>query len=253
MKRPKPSPALIVAILALVVSLSGTSYAVSKLPKNSVGAKQLKDNSVTSHKVKDGSLLARDFKKGQLPAGAKGEVGAQGAMGPAGTAGTAGANGATGATGAPGATGGTGLTGQKGATGVTGPSGLLATAWSTRLTTLNFGTDDTTITSLSSAPDQGSGTITVGTDARLIVQMNATFDSADQPMVLCDLLLNGGSEIGGGTWGDIDLSALGSLSASGVVEVDPGTYDVSASCRTNIEGDTASVDSATLTVIAVPQ
>jgi hypothetical protein len=82
--------ALVVALLALVVALGGTSYAAVTLAKNSVGTKQLKNNAVVSAKVKDGSLTAADFAAGQLPAGAKGEKGAQGAQGAAGAAGPAG-------------------------------------------------------------------------------------------------------------------------------------------------------------------
>ena len=65
---PRPSPAMVIACLALVVALSGTSYAkVLALPVNSVGTPQLKANAVTSPKVKNHSLLAVDFKPGQLP------------------------------------------------------------------------------------------------------------------------------------------------------------------------------------------
>jgi hypothetical protein len=74
---------MIVAIIALVVALGGTSYAALKLPKNSVGTRQIKGNavttaklkgsSVTSGKVKNGSLAAADFKPGQL--NAKGPAG----------------------------------------------------------------------------------------------------------------------------------------------------------------------------------
>jgi hypothetical protein len=67
-RRLAPSPAMVVACLALAVGLAGTGYAVTRLPRNSV----------TTVQVKDFSLLARDFKKGQLPAGA------QGPQGPAG-------------------------------------------------------------------------------------------------------------------------------------------------------------------------
>lgn len=64
---PRPSPALVVACLALGVALSGTSYAkVLALPLNSVGTPQLKANAVISSKVKNGSLRAVDFKPGQL-------------------------------------------------------------------------------------------------------------------------------------------------------------------------------------------
>jgi hypothetical protein len=75
----------VIAYLALFIAMSGTSYAVTQLPVNSVGAKQLKSNAVTEAKVKDGSLLGKDFKAGQLPAGATGPPGSAGAAGPAGT------------------------------------------------------------------------------------------------------------------------------------------------------------------------
>jgi hypothetical protein len=70
---PRPSPAMVVACLALAVALSGTSYAdVLNVPVNSVGTVHLKQNAVVSPKVKNGSLLAVDFKPGQLPAGFSG-------------------------------------------------------------------------------------------------------------------------------------------------------------------------------------
>jgi hypothetical protein len=65
---PRPSPAMVIACLALLVALSGTSYAkILALPVNSVGTPQLKANAVTSPKVRNHSLLAVDFKPGQLP------------------------------------------------------------------------------------------------------------------------------------------------------------------------------------------
>jgi hypothetical protein len=104
-----PSPALVVSCVALAVALGGTGYAVTTLPKNSVGGTQIKSNAVTSSKVKNGSLLAADFKSGELSAfvaGAalRGETGATGATGETGAAGPAGATGATGATGPAGPT-----------------------------------------------------------------------------------------------------------------------------------------------------
>ncbi len=91
----RPSPALLVAGLALALALGGTGYAALRLPANSVGTKQ----------VINGSLLKRDFKAGQLPRGPRGPRGLQGA---------AGATGATGAAGATGAQGPAGLQGGKG-------------------------------------------------------------------------------------------------------------------------------------------
>jgi hypothetical protein len=57
----RPSPALIVATVALVVAMAGTTYAATQLPKNSVGAKQLKKDAVTGAKVKNGSLTGSDI------------------------------------------------------------------------------------------------------------------------------------------------------------------------------------------------
>jgi hypothetical protein len=67
------------------VALGGTGYAVTQLPRNSVGTAQIKKNAVTGAKVKDRSLTAIDFKKGSLPQGPRGERGPQGEQGPPGT------------------------------------------------------------------------------------------------------------------------------------------------------------------------
>jgi hypothetical protein len=67
-----PSPALVIACIALFVSLGGVTYAAVKLPRGSVGTVQLKKNAVTSVKVKNGALLRADFKPGELPNGAEG-------------------------------------------------------------------------------------------------------------------------------------------------------------------------------------
>ena len=56
--RHRPSPAMVVACIALAVALGGTSYAAIKLPKNSVGTKQLKKNAVTGLKVKANAITS---------------------------------------------------------------------------------------------------------------------------------------------------------------------------------------------------
>lgn len=88
---PRPSPAMVVASLALGVALSGTAVAASvALAPGSVGTVQLKKNAVTTAKVRNGTLLKADFKKNQLPkavAGPAGPAGPAGAAGPAGPAG----------------------------------------------------------------------------------------------------------------------------------------------------------------------
>lgn len=64
---PRPSPALVVACMALLVALSGKGYAdVLRIPFNSVGVLQLRPNAVVSSKVKNHSLRAVDFEAGQL-------------------------------------------------------------------------------------------------------------------------------------------------------------------------------------------
>jgi len=88
--RHRPSPATVLASVALIVALGGTGYAAVVLPANSVGTAQLKNNAVTSLKVKNGSLLKADFRSGQVPAGPAGPAGAAGPAGPAGPAGAAG-------------------------------------------------------------------------------------------------------------------------------------------------------------------
>jgi len=65
-KRFRPSPAMIVAIVALVLSLGGTSYAAIVLPSNCVGTKQIKKNAVTGKKVKNGSLTTSDISSASL-------------------------------------------------------------------------------------------------------------------------------------------------------------------------------------------
>jgi hypothetical protein len=78
----RPSPALAVASLALLVSLGGASFAAvnTVLPPNSVGTPQLKNGAVTAAKLQAGSLLASDFKAGQLPGARWALVRADGAI-----------------------------------------------------------------------------------------------------------------------------------------------------------------------------
>lgn len=49
----RPSPAMVVALVAFSIALGGTGYAAAKLPADSVGAKQLKKDAVSSAEVKD--------------------------------------------------------------------------------------------------------------------------------------------------------------------------------------------------------
>ena len=96
---------MVVACLALLVALGGTSVAaVSQVARNSVGTPQLRNGAVTNPKIRNNavnstkvanrSLLRVDFAPGQLPAG---PTGPQGPAGPAGAAGPAGPAGVIGA------------------------------------------------------------------------------------------------------------------------------------------------------------
>lgn len=60
MKKMRPSPALVIALIALFVALGGTSYAAIalKLPRNSVGTPQLKNGAVTAGKLNASAIAA---------------------------------------------------------------------------------------------------------------------------------------------------------------------------------------------------
>jgi hypothetical protein len=105
-RRRLPTPAMLVACIALAVSLGGVSYAAGALPKGSVGTAQLKKKAVTGAKlqknavtgiaVKNRTLTAADFKAGALPAGTQGQKGDPGAQGPKGEKGDTGPAGVSG-------------------------------------------------------------------------------------------------------------------------------------------------------------
>jgi hypothetical protein len=99
---------LIVAIVALVLALTGGAFAAT----GGLNAKQKKE-------VKK---IAKGF-QGTGPAGPTGPAGTNGKDGTSGEKGATGAEGPKGATGATGPTGATGATGPTGATGATGPTG----------------------------------------------------------------------------------------------------------------------------------
>lgn len=107
----RPSPAIVVASIALLVALGGTSIAaVNQLAANSVGTSQLKNNAVTTPKIKNnavasakiagnavnsGKIANGTIQPADLSSAAKtsGPAGAQGAQGPTGPTGPAGSPG----------------------------------------------------------------------------------------------------------------------------------------------------------------
>jgi hypothetical protein len=64
--RNRPSPSMVVALIALAVALGGTGYAAVSLPKNSVGTKQLKRSAVTGAKVKASAITGAKVKNDSL-------------------------------------------------------------------------------------------------------------------------------------------------------------------------------------------
>lgn len=95
----RPSPAMLIAILALIVAASGDAVAdgVTAAAKLVTG-KQVKNESLTGADVKNGSLMLSDFKASERRRlrGAEGPAGEKGALGPQGPVGSPGATGAKG-------------------------------------------------------------------------------------------------------------------------------------------------------------
>jgi hypothetical protein len=223
----KPSPALVISLIALFVALSGTSYAVSKLPKNSVGNKQLKKNAVTSKKVKDRSLLARDFKPGQLPAGAAGAAGTNGA---------------------------------RGATGATGPAGPTAVAFSPVIAATALPTDGVA-TVVASTPASASvtnpGPLALEENSSVIVNMSVGIRNNVAAVVAAACKVEERHDVSwtsiGNTSADIDAgpSRDDTLSFTKGIVLPPETYDFRLACEPSADSAlTASLPR--ITVIATP-
>ena len=123
-------PATVIATLALLVALGGSSYAVSQLPPDSVGTEQLQNGAVGPMKIKAGAITAGKIRNENVTSAKikngtiqkwdigwstwNGLLGARGPQGPVGD------------TGAQGPIGPAGPTGPTGATGPQGPAGPLA-------------------------------------------------------------------------------------------------------------------------------
>lgn len=79
MRRLVPSPSMVVAVLALLVALSGSAYAVSKvgtsqIKNGAITTPKLKKGAVTSAKIRNGSVIAAKFADGAVPRGAANNV-----------------------------------------------------------------------------------------------------------------------------------------------------------------------------------
>ncbi len=230
------SPATVIATISLVVALGGTTYAVTALPKNSVGNAQLKNGAVNSAKVKNYSLLAIDFKKGQLAKVVPTSIGPTGPQGPAG---------ADGAQGPPGSAGQVGPTGPVGDTGAQGPAGTQGPAGLSYGTSL-IGAPSTPLYGCTSA-DIVSTAISPTRTVRVLVTGQSRF-SATGPAnarLVADILPSGGGSILGaadsGTPLPVDATnpsqyTFSSMVLGGGTPVDlpPGSYTMRLRLETTI-------------------
>jgi hypothetical protein len=71
----RPSPATIIALLAMFIAMGGTGYAVTKLPKRSVGSLQLKKGAVRKENIANGAVTASKLSKGLIAAAPTGSAG----------------------------------------------------------------------------------------------------------------------------------------------------------------------------------
>lgn len=62
----RPTPSMVVSIIAMFIALGGTSYAVVQLPPRSVGPKQLKRNAVAASHIKANAINSAKVKKDSL-------------------------------------------------------------------------------------------------------------------------------------------------------------------------------------------
>ena len=60
----RPSPAMVVAVLALIVALAGSAYAATK-----IGTKQLKNSAVTTKKISNGAVTSDKLANGAVTSG----------------------------------------------------------------------------------------------------------------------------------------------------------------------------------------
>lgn len=237
-----PSPAMIVSLIALFVALSGTSYAVIQLPKNSVGTEQIKDRSILVSDIKSseiGKLRGR--------AGAKGDTGETGARGPAGPSNTSGSTVPQSAT-------------SSSAAKITGAN-----------VALPVGAPGTEVLSLISTNTATTGPIQVNAASRLAVTGDLTLradGSVNDRGVTVQCALQVRFATDGGTWGSPAYSSVstafiprpsapsssptGGMSVSGATDVAAGTYDVRVLCYEASYPYSATFMSGQISVIAIP-
>lgn len=164
----RPSPAIVIAVIALIAAMSGSAVADGV---HAVAAK-LKKGAVTTREIKDGSVRLADINKKDR-ATLKGATGAAGAKGDAGAAGAKGEKGATGEAGTPGA---------KGDKGDIGPSNV----FEARRDSAGGNTDSSTHTVIT-LPSLPAGDYLLSARSGF----SNTSPPASGSVINCDLLVNG--------------------------------------------------------------
>jgi hypothetical protein len=224
--RRKPSPAMVVAILALIAALGGSAFAAGYVITRS---SQIKDGAVTGSDVRNSSLTGRDVKNRSLtPSDFTGSVrGSQGPQGP------------------------------RGPQGEVGRPGPTASAYVVYRPKLPIAIDfpGTTVMNLNSGSDPGgfgvgSGPLAVGVDSRVIA--NAAFEVTGDTDVLCTLRVTGQ---GTDTNTTMETHPAGTTSGAPIpvsfgLDVGPGTYDLSGSCMTASSGSHGLFLHGSITAIA---
>jgi Collagen triple helix repeat (20 copies) len=214
----RPSPALVIAVLALIAAMSGSAVADGV---HAVAA-QLKKGAVTTREIKDGSVRLADIDKKDR-ASLKGAAGAPGAPG---------ATGAKGAAGAPGAQGAAGDSGATGPAGPIGPSNVFEVTRSS-----DGGFADSSIHTVITRADLPAGAY--------LLTARAGFSNSSPPpsgsVVHCDLLLDGAATTAanglipsnGGTT-QLSLDASRTLAAGTDVALRCSVNDVASSLNWNV-------------------
>ena len=155
--RPRPSPAVLLGLLALFFAMTGSAVAASM---------------ITSKQIKDGTIQVRDLSRSARSAlgGARGTAGARGPRGLEGAAGAAGPAGARGATGDQGVGGATGAPGTARAYAAVNRAGTLDVTRSKGVSAVTHGGTGAYCVTLDAGID---ATSTVAVVARLGAQSEA--------------------------------------------------------------------------------
>lgn len=266
LRRLRLSPALVVASIALLVSLGGVGYAATRLPRNSVGAAQLRNNAVSSAKVKNHSLKSADLARGTVRQGARG---ATGPTGPRGATGPQGATGPRGATGL--GIGGSCSSGgaikavaSNGTVSCQPPATDSAAGYLTPADHASFGAARTFTFSAASLANAAYGTANEVTSQSSTITIPSNLHelyalwegewkggtSAAPSTMECSITLDGSDFLfnGGTVRHSTSTGAYTDAVVSTLLDVTPGQHEVWVNCENNTGG--ASIGKANLTLIA---